>query len=83
MKPKSKLALFALFLLLASIVLSACASRAATSEMAPEAPVEMEMPAAEAGAPARDAGSGAYDSRRPPDKFRAHGDQERRSVHCC
>lgn len=59
MKPKSKLTIIALFILLASMLLSACASRAATSEMAPEAPVEMEMPA-EAGAPARDAGSGAY-----------------------
>ena len=65
MKPKSRLTLFALFLLLASMLLSACASRAATSEMAPEAPVEMEMPVEEAGAPARDAGSGAFDSSAP------------------
>jgi hypothetical protein len=65
MKPKSKLTLSALFLLLTSMLLSACASRAATSEIADVAPVAMEMPVEEAGAPARDAGSGAYNLDEP------------------
>lgn len=57
MKLKSKSTFLVLVIILASAVITACSQ--AAPQMAPEPMVEMEMPA-EASAPARDAGSGAY-----------------------
>ena len=64
MKTKSRLAILSLTILLASIVLSACASRLAATPGAPELAPEMQFPA-ESGAPVRDAAGGSFSPSAP------------------